>query len=326
MNSFAVDSSSVEVLKREERTPILRRASLLIHIGYHKTGTTWLQTGLFQDEKAGFTKPWDSKPIRDYFVLANSFEFDVASACEFFQPDIAAATQHSLLPVMSDERLSGSPHAGGYDSALIADRLAMVFPDARILIVIREQRSAIYSVYQQYVRNGGAASLKYYLSPRHLAEAPQFRFSHFEYHNLIKHYFERFGRMNVLVLPYEWLQHDPERFLREIAALSGLNNLPSEIGGLRYASLGAATVALKRWANFIFVRNALNPSALFYVKNHEQRFERLDQIMPKRFSQRLANQHRAHITGVVGNRYARSNRETAKLIGVDLESLGYSVN
>jgi hypothetical protein len=32
-------------------------SSLLIHIGYHKTGTTWVQRFLFESEAVGFSQP-----------------------------------------------------------------------------------------------------------------------------------------------------------------------------------------------------------------------------------------------------------------------------
>ena len=31
----------------------------LIHIGYHKTGTSWLQKHVFLNEEAGFSTPFD---------------------------------------------------------------------------------------------------------------------------------------------------------------------------------------------------------------------------------------------------------------------------
>ena len=51
------------------------------------------------------------------------------------------------VPVISHERLSGYPHSGGHDSKEIAHRLAAVFPNAKVVIVIREQKSMILSNY-----------------------------------------------------------------------------------------------------------------------------------------------------------------------------------
>jgi hypothetical protein len=297
---------------------------LLIHIGYHKTGTTWLQTGIFQDKTAGFTTPWNSKQIREHFVFPTQFEFNPTRARDIFLRSLDD-TEGYLIPVISDERLSGSPHSGGYDSALVADRLAEVFPEAFVLIVIREQKSAIYSIYQQYVRDGGAAPLKNYLNPRNPAEIPQFRFSHLEYHYLIQYYFKLFGKTNVLVLPYEWLSKTPDEFLDKITEFSGLNGVEISSSGTRYRSFSAMTIALKRWANLLLVRNSLNPAARLYVKDHERRFQTIDRFSWSRLSKRLEVKERAYIEETVGDRYAYSNRETSKLIKTDLKTFGYTI-
>jgi hypothetical protein len=209
---------------------------------------------------------------------------------------------------------------------LIADRLALAFPHARVLIVIREQKASIYSMYQQYVRNGGAARLEKYLAPRNPAEIPQFRFSHYEYHKLIEHYFQRFGRENVLVLPFEWLKINPDRFMQAIAAFVYVDQQLTVDSGRQYSSMNALIITTKRFYNLYFVRNSLNPAAPFYVKNHEQRFERFQRLVPYRWSKPFERRFRSHITSVVGERYALSNHKTSELIGVDLKELGYQVD
>jgi hypothetical protein len=250
-----------------------------------------------------------------------------------FDPDLAREAlaaartddpnRPNAVPVASDERLSGSPHAGGWDSATIAKRLAAVFPAARILIGIREQKSVLYSVYQQYVRDGGAASLWSYLHPRHSSQIPQLRFQHWEYHRLIALYQELFGSQNVLVLPFEWLQMREEEFLGRILTFAGCGTDRETVPGHRYPSFSAFTLLVKRQSNRVFVRNSLSPSAPFYVKDHESRFEAFDRLVPKAFSAGLEKRWRAEIAHWVGQGYGASNRRTAELTGLPLESLGY---
>ena len=169
---------------------------MLVHIGFHKTGTTWLQQGLFSSK--AFNRRFTSTQIRDALVGPTSYQFDPETARALLPCDSASG-----CCVISDERLSGSPHAGGYDSSMVAERIAATFPDAKVLIVFREQRAMIHSVYQQYVRDGGAAPLAKYLRPRGTYEIPQFRFEHFEFHHVISHYRRLLGDDQVLALPYE---------------------------------------------------------------------------------------------------------------------------
>ena len=300
-----------------------RPIPLLVHVGFHKTGTTWLQTGLFADGAAGFVRPWRTQAIRDALVLGEPFDFNADRVRERFAPGLAEAAGQELVPVLSDERLSGSPHAGGHDAALVAERLAAVFPEARVLLVFREQVDAIHSIYRQYVRDGGVASLAAYLHPRRPAEIPQFRFGHFEYYRPIRRYRELLAAERVLALPFEQLVGDPRAFVDRILAFSGLPTGVPYRSGARYPALGAATLALKRWANRWLVRTALSPAAPFYVKDHERRFERIDRYVPRRLSERLDRSGRRTIAEAVGGRYAESNRQTAELTGFDLAALGY---
>jgi len=298
-------------------------SELLVHIGYHKTGTTWLQERLFTGSDTGFTRPWDSSVIRTAFVLPDHFEFDPVEATEIFAPGRSEATALGLVPVISDERLSGSPHAGGYDSTTIADRLAAAFTEARVLIVIREQRGAIYAMYQQFVRDGGSTPLAKYLAPRAPAEIPQFRFAHYEYHHLIAHYFTLFGRDRVLVLPFELLRTDPRGFVQKICSFAGTIYPASVDLAPLYEAWGALTIAAKRQANRLLVRNALNPSAPLYVRDHEARFLKLDRRLPRRWSARIEHRERELTDELVGERYAASNRTTSDLLGTDLATYGY---
>lgn len=300
-------------------------APVLLHVGYHKTGTTFLQTGLFRDAADGFVAPWTSGEIRRALVAPTDFEFDPARASEAFAAGRQRAAAEGKVAVVSDERLSGSPHAGGYDTATIARRLAATFPQARVLIGIREQRQAVLSLWKQYVRDGGGASLRAYLHPRNPYELPQFRLSHLDYHHAVGLYQELFGRERVLVLAFEELASDSAGSCDRIAAFAGLPPARAAPAGELYPSLGALTLSVKRLYNRVFVRNSLAPAAPFYVKDHERRFERLDRWLPRAPSRPLERRRRRYVAAVVGERYAASNRATAALTGLDLDALGYPV-
>ncbi|MGB5896745.1 MAG: hypothetical protein WBG66_00975, partial [Geitlerinemataceae cyanobacterium] len=77
----------------------------LIHVGYPKAASTWLQQTLFSDEKAGFYAPWGfpSGDAIEQFVLTNSFRFNPKSARQFFAPGLQEAAEKDLIPVLSQE-------------------------------------------------------------------------------------------------------------------------------------------------------------------------------------------------------------------------------
>src|SRR5262245_6185327 len=101
-------------------------------------------------------------PSRE-IIRIRPLEFDAAAVRATFEPALRKIRDQGLLPVVSNERLSGHPSSGGYDSKEIADRLAAVFPEGRVLIVIREQHSVIESVYKQYVLAGGPSPFELFV-------------------------------------------------------------------------------------------------------------------------------------------------------------------
>ena len=195
-------------------------APLLVHIGLHKTGSTWLQNHAFCDSDLGFASI-DNAPrhrIVDHFVRPDPLFYDAPATAAFYAPYCAKACAEGLTLAISHERLSGYPASGGHDRTLIADRLRATFPTCRILIVLREQEALICSMYSQYVTDGGAVSLRRFLTtpePR-LGRKPYFSTELYEFDRLIEYYFGLFGRQNVLVLPFELLSVSPETFVHRI--------------------------------------------------------------------------------------------------------------
>ncbi len=49
---------------------------ILIHIGYHKTGSTFLQKSVFSHQEFGFCYPWSRGDYFEQLILVNPFTFD----------------------------------------------------------------------------------------------------------------------------------------------------------------------------------------------------------------------------------------------------------
>ena len=234
----------------------------LIHIGYHKTASTWLQEHLFDNEASGFKRFISQREIRDKLILVNGLDFNAEEFKNYYKK--LTDDKSDLCSVISNERLSGNPHSGGYDSKEIADRLKSCFPDGKVLIVIREQKDMILSTYIQYVRAGGACALHDYLEPskRNQAIIPLFNYEYFNYSRLVSYYQKLFGKEKVLVLPFELFKNKPEEFAERIssfAAVKGLSELPfSKKTNKRISSLSSI---LLRQSNKLFAKSTLNPFA-----------------------------------------------------------------
>ena len=204
---------------------MLVSSKILVHIGYHKTATSLLQAGLFQRTSEGFySDPAQRQNIPRAFIspqaLADPDPADTAPLRRMVQ-----ATPDGCCAVISHERLCGYPASGGIDQEIIARRIKATFPDALILMVCREQKSAILSMYLQYVRDGGALTLHRYLSgvDRKLFRRPQFEPGYYEYHRALGMYQDLFGSDRVLCLPFEMIRSDSAQFLRLLATFVGVN-------------------------------------------------------------------------------------------------------
>jgi len=122
----------------------------IVHIGYHKTGTSWFQKNFYpRVRNAGYL---GRQAVRDAFLNTTAFAFDPDKAAEV----LSAETDGR--PIICEEDLSGHYYNGGCLESLskdIAYRIHAVYPQAQIVIFIRNQLDMIRSTYLQYIRSGG---------------------------------------------------------------------------------------------------------------------------------------------------------------------------
>lgn len=188
----------------------------LVHIGFPKALSSWLQKSLFKPEQ-GFLNILDSLHTQISVIDPTPFNFDGSLAKQFIEKKLAASNDYShLVPVCSAEALIGNPYCGGYNAKQNADRLKQLFPDARILIIVREQQKLIRSLYKTLVVWGMPHTIKALLNPSDTSLAPQFNLDFLRFDLAVDYYQQQFGVENVLVLPYETFAKDPQGFARKI--------------------------------------------------------------------------------------------------------------
>ena len=194
-------------------------APLLLHIGYHKTATTWAQRRLFTHEH-GFRQIAFHEDAFEYVVKPHGLRFSPQPMQDIIARGMADLATGEV-PVISSEILSGHPFQGGHQSDVYAARLKEIAPDARILISIRAQLKILPSVYAQYVLRGGTMPYDQFFEGR--AELGYFAFTpeHFEYDKLVSHYQNLFGADRVYVLTQESLKLDMDAAVAALAKFAG---------------------------------------------------------------------------------------------------------
>jgi hypothetical protein len=306
---------------------------ILIHIGYHKTGSGWLRRLFFNDPRTGFGwlgKDPEKHPVRR-LVRVRPFQFDAAAFRADFEELMRPAEAEGLFPVLSYERLSGHPFSGGYDAKEIANRLAEVFPEARIFVALREQRSMLVSTYKQYVGEGGTCSPRGFLKPprSRSSRIPLFSLRHFEYHRLLSYYRELFAPERVLALTYEQFVADPAAYVGEIARFAGLTLGDDVLGSLPFGEKSnpapaAAALAVRRRLNRLGVATDVNPAAPLGSKRALRLARQVERArLPRRLEEKSERDLLELVAEIAGDRYVASNRITAELTGLDLAAYGW---
>lgn len=314
-----------------ELQPIGERPPILLHIGYHKTASSLLQTTIFDRADYGFMRP-PGEPRHQLvadFVRPGPFCYAPEDMRAKYLAHLETARDKQLTMVLSHERLSGYPPSGGYDSRTLADRLHATFPEASVLIVIREQVSLIHSMYSQYITDGGYMSLKHYLkAPQpHLMRMPSFSFDFYEFHRLIDYYQKLFGRSRVLAVPYETLRDQPASFVERIAGFVGRPG--SEAPALRSINKHRPMLMqfCQRYINRFFSDNQLSRRPILPLSRLARGFRRLEPVfnllVSERWDRHLRSRQLDVVKDVVGSRYGESNRRTSELVDVDLARYGY---
>ena len=298
----------------------------LVHVGYHKCASTWLQEVVFQPE-CGYLAPWDSGVSFDVLIHVNPFTFSPEAARRQLAEGIEQARARHLVPVLSNEALSGNQYEAVFPSKEVADRLKLIFPQARILIAIREQTDMLLSWYKHYVRARLSLSLRDYLAcERSQRLAPPFRRELLEYHLLIGYYQQLFGKQMVLVLPIEELRRDGLAFVNAINSFTGaarLDKLP--MSRPVNEGWGGLTVAWLRYWNKLTGadRSRLAWRTRWIDALGGRLFWQLDRIIPASVQRARDRALREEVNHLLGDHYAPSNRQTAQLTGLDLATLGY---
>jgi len=227
--------------------------SFLIHVGYPKTGTTFLQECYFPNHSGFNFLGCSSVCQEDDFALSimNDFSFDEPKELPF---DLDA----DVLNVFSSEVFTSgflwSGSGGGAVDFRTAHRLKKTFGNARILMVLRNQRSMIASLYFQYVVEGGVLSFSRFIE-KSLNDSAFFKLEQLQYDRLIDCYQSVFGKQNILILPYEMMVVDMSLFLAKIESFCGVEAFRPENKRVNSSCHTKAGFVVHRFLNLVIPSN-----------------------------------------------------------------------
>lgn len=234
---------------------------LLIHLGLHRTGSTWIQRSMLPDANIPIDDIWpDRADLARRVIVCSDADFASAEIREKIDRSVAEATQAGRCPAISNERLSGNPNSGAFDMDQTSHRLHQLRPDAKIMIVIRDQQSALESIWCQAVRMGLYSSAYTYLKTHDLSDfrVPHFVPEYLYFDRIVSQYMKLFGRDRVLVLDFERLRQDPKSYVNSICDFMGVARVDSAPSEVQYARPHPLEAGVLRRGNLLFRRTSMN--------------------------------------------------------------------
>ena len=198
----------------------------VIHIGANKTASTTLQRALFSTHSQIQYLGEDGVGYADYAPLVNSLANDddlyyPANKCaELFQRHLSEASDKTFLYSNEDVMTSHLP-------LICAKRLHSLVPDAEILLVIRNQHTAVPSFYANHGAFLKPAPPSYFR--RHVSVDDWISFqtmfdkygalASFRYDQFLSIYEQLFGKDRVHVLLFEEFVSDRKSFIDKLSGI-----------------------------------------------------------------------------------------------------------
>jgi hypothetical protein len=296
----------------------------IVHIGFHKTGSSWLQRELLPRAQGVSLVP--RREVRECLLVPTLRAFDPADARSRLLGGRAGRV------VVSEEELSGNLHTGGLHGAFskeIAERLHAALPEARVAVFIRSQTAMLAAAYRQYLKSGGTHRIGRFLEPSPAPhKRPRFELDFLAYDRLIDHYEALFGRARVHVFAYEMLAARPRDLIDALREQLGLDLDPDAVSTAAVnPSYRRGTLAFLRIANHFHDREIPNARCWVAVPGLYPllRFlaPRLDRLPFLGRVPQLSDWLPPERIRALEDRYRESNARIEKARGLGLAGFGY---
>lgn len=279
MEKLIIDMLHPAVMQKSAEKP-----EIILHIGMHKTGTTFFQWNVFHYLNINylwhvFYRSW----CRD--LINPSKEVDTKKIKE----DFSKRLQTDKINLITEENIYTSQFAKKDDRFLLLGRIKEVFPEAKIIFGTRKKEENIISWYVEYVAVGGTLSFKDFLEHNLNLEK-------LNYEPYIDKLIEYYGKENVFIYSLDELRKNqkdvvkrmckfigvkaPEKYRQKPARVGyGLNVLKISLFLNRFFKTTVNKNGLIPWWGPILPQNVLFHSFIMrYIKQKKITLEDLENL------------------------------------------------
>lgn len=255
-----------------------------IHLGLHKTATTFLQKYFFKiySKECGYIDIRKKTPLfLEYILHSNDLDFDYTKAQELFKNEAYRDKNSSKIITLSDEQFCGSPWNNAKDRKRYLDRLNSVFSDAKYIIVFRRQEDIVHSLYLQYIKSGGTTTFTQFLTYKRTPLEFSLK-SYLNYGKYLQYIVTTTSTDRVKCLLYEEMKDNPQIFLSSLAAYLGFNIDERIVNSLNIRANKSLPIYAVNFVRFInkFSSSFIHPFLLFPTRLRTYTLKTLISILP----------------------------------------------
>ena len=196
---------------------------IIVHVGYPKTATTTLQTEVFSKHSGMlyFTSKPEAYDEVHWMGERDNLWYDPEPLHKLVAEARSEAGDRTI--VVSEERLF-APSATEWE--VVSDRIRKSFSPCKVMITLREQIGLVKSFFCNHARTGehvfSNGSKRYPITMEQWMKMcfrfPSSNLPHFlDYHTVLTHYAEVFGRENVGVFLFEEMIADKNAYFEKMA-------------------------------------------------------------------------------------------------------------
>ena len=296
-----------------------------IHIGLPKTGTTALQTQIFsQDSSIQYIGSYGAHDeLFRFIVTAEELEY-IKREPEIKQTFIPYTEGETPLLVSREESTISHyyPVWMSYaDRFLIAHRYKRLFPDAKILFIIRHPIKFLASLFNQWQKHPYIYKHSFSHWIQWQIEAYNSEFGSWLkipiYWEIYTLYAELFGAQNIKVMLYEEFEDHPTSFISDFMTFAGSNQ---------------KTFPSPTYENTATASNQIRREQLYWKYSHLRvplaAYDKLTRAV-SRLNPNTSQKHRSSLrlnenqTRFISDLYREGNRKLAQTAQLNLQAYNY---
>lgn len=202
---------------------------VVIHVGFRKTATTWLQEILFPQLSINYIGKTEANYPNWLIEWHYADDFYFEQRKEVIKENFISCLDQEKTNLLSSEAFTNT--ASIYNQAY---RIKNIYPQAKILITLRNPVDMVWSHYRHDIQEGDCfVDIEHWLdwqrTPYVMHKRKTIYLPDFLFDESITLYRDLFGSENVCVLKYEDMQSNNGIYFSELFKFLGVkNDIPSE--------------------------------------------------------------------------------------------------